>query len=693
MEDYSDMGEATPEKVSVEGKVSVEQTASVEEKRPKKYLVSQKLKTLKWPEFVALNDRTRFSSEVERQQSLRKLEMALSQLMPWNDAHFSRINVRTPYPSEFRSDADFRILEGNLCATVRVCIGSATFWCIPALQQLHSGYFSRHLPPVSRFREGTDLCAVGFRAAYDWMRLKKLLDANSQPGKLVELQHTAIQLDIGSLEVMCNRYLCSSQCREQAAFDIYMQAGKFAEVLHPQHQLMLQRIGFDFLAMVGDSSYLDLPVEDLLIILKQDTLGVNTELEVFYSVIRWMAVRPKERSRMIHRLFDCVRFTRMPLKMLRHMWRCTTSPDFEGDLSFRAVWRHDPDILQRISEAITVVGYRGVYTENEFKNACRSSCLAVEAPREWLYDEDCPYHQPRPRKVYPRMISYDEFLNYVTLRAQKARETPRELINLRAVLPLPEIEEEDDDDDLEQVNREDLDYISADMLRHPRKTNNSILPPIMESASEREEDPDDECLSPEEWNEMFEFITAQSEIGAPAPATAPTQLPASTSTDVLFDDPIFDPSDLPAPTPASFWLRDRHDSEALDERMLLGEGLSPRVVIPTNMRYSEALSHLLMPICGYNNGVEEEANHGDEDILCRRRYAADLENMCNGQPLAPEVDVGCPEDQQPEVVPFESYLLDTSVIMADILARIGEKEDAEVKEVPELAPEEKNSQS
>ncbi|KAH8323181.1 hypothetical protein KR074_008610 [Drosophila pseudoananassae] len=556
MEDYSDMGEATPEKVSVEGKVSVEQTASVEEKRPKKYLVSQKLKTLKWPEFVALNDRTRFSSEVERQQSLRKLEMALSQLMPWNDAHFSRINVRTPYPSEFRSDADFRILEGNLCATVRVCIGSATFWCIPALQQLHSGYFSRHLPPVSRFREGTDLCAVGFRAAYDWMRLKKLLDANSQPGKLVELQHTAIQLDIGSLEVMCNRYLCSSQCREQAAFDIYMQAGKFAEVLHPQHQLMLQRIGFDFLAMVGDSSYLDLPVEDLLIILKQDTLGVNTELEVFYSVIRWMAVRPKERSRMIHRLFDCVRFTRMPLKMLHRMWRCSTSPDLEGDLSFRAVWRHDQQVLQRISDAISVVGFRCVYTDNEFKNACRSSSLAMDTPREWLYDEDCPYHQPRPRAVYPRVIRYDEFINYVTLRAQKARENPRELINLRAILPLSETEEQDDDDDLEQVNREDLDYISADMLRlqkNPRETNNPVV----------------SLVSP----------------------------PASTSTEALFGDPIFDSSDLPAPTPASYLLRNRHNHnedmsnrEALDERMLL-EGLASRIGThmpsPTNMVYSQ----------------------------------------------------------------------------------------------------------
>ncbi|XP_070134883.1 uncharacterized protein [Drosophila bipectinata] len=689
----------------------------------------------KWHELVALNDRKTFSSEVERQERRHKLEMALSHMMPWNDCDFSRINVRSPHPLECRSADDWsRILEGNLGATVRVCIGRATFWCIPALLQLHSGYFARHPRSVSRFREGTDLTAVGFRAAYDWMRQKEPLDANSQPGKLVELLHTAIQLDISSLEVICNRYLCSSQCREQIAFDIYMRARTY-EVLRPQCQLMLQRIGFHFLAMVGDSQYLDLPVEDLVTILQQDNLGVNTEMEVLYSIIRWMAARPIKRRGLLSRLFECIRFTRLPNKLLRRMWHGLMFPDLSNNLNFLTILKDDLEVEERISQAITVVGLRAIYTDHhEFKKMCRDFSLAVDAPREWLYDEDCPYHRPRPRAPYSH-VSFSAFFKYVTLRAEKAKEAPRELINLRATLPSSETEKQDGDVDLEQDNYDDLDYISGEMLRlqqDPQETSNPIIPPIMESATEREEDPDDEQpvpLSPEEWNDQVEFeelesVPAQSKIEesresgqcllvhpepvqteasalaqSPAPATVPTQAvslvssPASTSTAVLCGAPMLVSVLLPAPATVSFLLRNRRNHN----EDMLGEGLTSRIGIhipsPTNMVYSPTRSRWLMAIRDCLIGDEVEANREDEDITCRSRYAADLENMCNGQPLAPEVEDGYPEDKKIEVVPFESYLLTTSEIIAQMLARVGEKDDAEVKEAPELAPEENNSKS
>ncbi|EDV34743.2 uncharacterized protein Dana_GF21477, isoform C [Drosophila ananassae] len=766
------------EEAAVEVNVSVEQRISVVQQ------ISVELEGVKWHEVMAMNDLHPFSTEVERQQRRREVERTLSHLMPWNDARFSRINVRAARPFDCRSAGDWcRMLDGNLGATARVCIGTATFWCIPALLQLHSGYFSRHLRPVSRFREGADLCAVGFRAAYDWMRLQEPLDANSPPSKLVELLHTAIQLDMGSLEAMCNRYMCTSRFREQAAFEIYIRARPYP-ALHPQRQMMLQRIGFHFLAMVGGTHYLELPMEDLVTILLQDNLGVNTEVEVLYSVFRWMSARPAERGLMMRRLLECVRFTRLPMSMLCQMWRGFVATALFGDLNLLATFRGDLMIQRRISDAITVVNLRRIYQDrNEFTAACRSKGLAVEAPREWLYDENCPYHQARPRAPYSHVFGIDEFLDYAGLRAQRAQETPRELINLRATLPTSETEEQDDDDDLEQGNRNDLDYVSGELLRlrqNPQESLDRIFPPKMESASEREEEQDDEqpvSLTPEEWDELeelaefeeLESLIAQSEmneshaarhysLGIPLPEQALIPIPTSTAS--LVQSPATSASSsggalFPTPAPASILFsavvpqlahlnlrqafrdsddngtelseeemdlnndldRNNHDNHNggnanndEESNMLLGLELATRIGLhipafrPMNLHYprsharwleagnliqsAERFSEDYGDVDGEEAEEEEEdeadpeANGEDEEYACPSCYAADLERMCNGQPLAPEVDVGKPEEQQEQVVPLESYLLETEEIIAQLLAKIGEKEEADADGVP-----------
>ncbi|KAH8420459.1 hypothetical protein KR009_010610 [Drosophila setifemur] len=456
--------------------------------------IGQEVLQFKWHEMVSINDNQSFSSESERQQRRRHMEWALRRLMPWNDARFSRLNVRARRPFECRNAEDWvRMLSGNLGATARVCIGTATFWCNPVLLQLHSNYFLRELRVVSRFREGADLCAVGFRAAYDWMRLKEPLHAESPPEKVVELLHTALQLEMSSLEAMCNRYLCSSRFRERDAFDVYWRARSFV-MLQPQRQLMLQRIGFHFLAMVGTYKYLEMPLEDVIAVLHQDSLGVNSEVEVLYSAFRWMSSRPRERAPKIRRLMECVRFTRLPLVTLRQMWRGVRRGrcpwNFEegrardprssdrGDY-LMAAFRRDLEIQRRLSDAILVVYLRRFYTERrEFMAACRTKGLAVEAPREWLYDEECAYHTRYPKFPYAHNISGNDFMNYTAERARRAREEPR----VRSILPVVEKKEEE-----EQAPNEDQEKDKEREIEKEKEKEEIEVREQEPSTSERQE--------------------------------------------------------------------------------------------------------------------------------------------------------------------------------------------------------------
>uniref|UniRef100_A0A6P4EPH5 Uncharacterized protein LOC108045306 n=1 Tax=Drosophila rhopaloa TaxID=1041015 RepID=A0A6P4EPH5_DRORH len=412
------------------------------------------LRKIKWHEVIEICERRSYSSEAERQHRLTQVEWALNRLMPWNDAVFSRINVPSARPSGCKNIDDYRsIREGNLGATLQVRIGMATFWCIPSLLQLSCKYFARQIESVYTFREGVDLTAVGFRAAYDWMRIQKPLD-DLNPEQMVELLHTAQQLNMESLENLCCRHVCTTRCSEKFAFEVYLKALKYPK-LEAHRKIMLQRVGVHFLAIVGGSEYLEMPIEDMITMLEQDTLGVNSEVEVLFGIVRWLIARPNERCKQMPELMDCVRVTLLPVTMLRRMWSSSLMRNDPSDRIdvLMAAFRNNTKFQERLNNAITVVQMREIYSHRrEFVESCRSKNLAVESPREWIYDEECPYHLPQPKGPYCHSITAPNFLYYVSQRAQKAREPPKPTpLSCRGSRPVAQLETiEEVSEDVEQ---------------------------------------------------------------------------------------------------------------------------------------------------------------------------------------------------------------------------------------------------
>ncbi|XP_017064527.1 uncharacterized protein LOC108103526 [Drosophila eugracilis] len=451
-----------------------------------------------WQEVVNQVNCPLLSTDMDIPERRRQLQRALNHMTPWNNRSVPLSNPRNAQTNEhslqrrrsqirraiyfMRQEIDPETENNNRnnvhlspCrtlnpyrSTVRVCIGTETFWCIPSLLQLHSKFFKQHFRRVNRFREGADLTAMGFRIAYDWMKSQEALDKQMKPDLIMLLIHTAMQLEMELLEMLCYQLLCSSHFHEKIAFDVYLAALKYPK-LEGLRKLMLQRIGVHFLAIVGGQEFLQMPLEDVMSMLQQNNLGVNSELEVLLSVIKWLAHRPADIPKAMPQIIDCVRFTLLPLSVLHKLWLGIVVINYPLDRNeaLGNAFRNDIKLQERISNAIAVSQLRLLYqTRQEFVECCRSKDIAVEGPREWLYDEHCTYHLAEPKAPYNHLISGPAILLYASQRAEGLIEPlPR-----RSILPtsndlqtIPEVPEEESESDSEiESDGELTTYSSSD---------------------------------------------------------------------------------------------------------------------------------------------------------------------------------------------------------------------------------------
>ncbi|XP_034654503.1 uncharacterized protein LOC117892393 [Drosophila subobscura] len=369
----------------------------------------------------------------ERNRRRQQLRETLADAMPWSDAHFLTTNVHSEEPNECNSDADWQqMLQLNLGATVRVTVGPATFWCIGALLRRHSSYFRRQ--PMLETYSLPELTPLGFRAAYDWMRLQQPLDSSSQiakhnePERIVDLLYTAQHLNMFELEMLCHRRLGSNDFQERRALQVYSRAQKYASsAMGNLCQSMLQHVGKYFLTLVGSLEYARMPLEDVCVLLQQDNIGVNTELEVLYAALRWMCIFPQQRISALPRLMECVRFTRMPRGRIMEIWFCLLRPRrrlphglhlLSDPIIFRAV-AYCPGLFERAERAFDVTNQ---WPQLENRLMPSSLDLRLENVREWLYDECCPYHIQTPNSHNRMNASSKDFINYAISLAHKDRE-------------------------------------------------------------------------------------------------------------------------------------------------------------------------------------------------------------------------------------------------------------------------------
>ncbi|XP_041450416.1 uncharacterized protein LOC111075947 [Drosophila obscura] len=382
---------------------------------------------------------TRLDERHKRRQQLRE---TLAEQMPWSDAHFLAINVRSVQAVACSCDEDWqRMLRGNLGATVRVSVGPATFWCIGALLTRHSSFFRRQ-QSLAEECSLPQLTPVGFRAAYTWMRLQEPLESSSvhgehgEPEQIVDMLHSAQHLEMCDLEMLCQRYLCSEHFREGRALQVYLRARLYGKAaMGNLCQSMLQRVGKYYLTMVASQEYAELPLEDVCLLLEQDNIGVNTELEIFYGALRWLCIDPEERIAALPRLMECVRFTWMPRTKLLEVWFCLLTAR-QGIALERVHMSVDPIIVcavaycpglwERVNKAVSVANLRLQFDNRPLPSALmRAFNLHLDPVREWYYDECCPYHMLDPQPPQQIDVAPKDFLSFAISLAHKEQELLR----------------------------------------------------------------------------------------------------------------------------------------------------------------------------------------------------------------------------------------------------------------------------
>ncbi|XP_070074846.1 uncharacterized protein [Drosophila takahashii] len=686
------------------------------------------LERIVWHEVVDRIESRAFSDgNVEDvQERRRQVECALNRLMPWNDADFSRINVRDSQPFECNNRAEYAsMMAQNVGATTRVCIGAATFWCNPSLLSFHSDYFERHVRRANHFREGADLTAVGFRAAYDWMRLQEPLKDDMEAERVVALLHTAMQLEMPSLQAECYRLLCGAHFREEVAFEVYLMTLKYPQ-LEALRKVMLQRIGAFFLAVVGSTQFLQMPLEDVMTMMQQSSLGVNSEVEVMLAIIRWLTDRPEEISKLLPQLIDCVRFTLMPLPILQKLWArsLAISQAAASNDALMAAFRDDIRMRERICEAMNVAGLRlTIRNRREFLDFCRCRDYAVDAPREWIYDVACGYHLPHPRSPYRNIIRGPAILVYASQRARRARDLQARssrssrLLPASSILqPIMEVPEEDEVETEEDESTEDFmsDYQSFSYTESSEDTEPECT---FSAASEETFDEGELLLTDDERDEEARRLADEEEFNllvAQANAIVAQRLPYAERNRIVSEAefrstveqadaivaqrlPGFVPMfGRPNPNPDPDHEPDPYTSSECDSDFSFGSdeilirrrrriGLprnshqrvrfrpvnssdfeSPRQVIPKN-RAGNAWGS------DWRDRDQGNSYLKELQILCKERNLVLPEEEEDEQPVEPEVTP--PEFR---IRPFESYVHETDRVIYEMLKELDEKE----KEVP-----------
>ncbi|XP_030379627.1 uncharacterized protein LOC115627881 [Scaptodrosophila lebanonensis] len=187
---------------------------------------------------------------------------------------------------------------------------------------------------------------------------------------------------------------------EDTAFKVYLEART-----HPQakilRELMLTRISRVFLCIVSSTSFLEFSEHELVHVLKNCYLSVNSEIEIFLSVVLWLEHNWYERKSQVEHVLSGVRFSLMPTWYLSTLDRTNRCSHFARVTNMKCV----QNLLdQGLADAMAL---RGNMSHFSFTKK-----VEKPMPRDWIADPECGHHHKVhcERFVYP---TYEVFKQYL----------------------------------------------------------------------------------------------------------------------------------------------------------------------------------------------------------------------------------------------------------------------------------------
>ncbi|XP_016947308.1 actin-binding protein IPP [Drosophila biarmipes] len=341
----------------------------------------------------------KMSSEKSLSLELEPLNVAFS-ILPKPSPSSDNLNCRQP-PKEPLDGQLLRILHDPESCSFKVYVGKYKFRCHLHVLQAHSKYF-RDYEDVGTLRAHlpTDMVTpTAFHVIYNWM-----LDITKRPKggySLVEIYSAATFLKIDELLEFTFTCFNESSVSGSLAFGLFLEAQKF-EIRMFQF-LMLSRIEEFFLPLVASKEFVQLDFYWVRELLSTHNVGVNSEIEIFMTAVRWLSYDWSARKDLMEQMMDCVRFCLLPPLFLRFL------QGEQKTLVLDSICQ-SPKIREKVNKAF-------VYTSSELCELTQrifSLVKEFEPPeqRKWIFDKRCSYHR-KPGGNQGQFFTYQQFLNYL----------------------------------------------------------------------------------------------------------------------------------------------------------------------------------------------------------------------------------------------------------------------------------------
>ncbi|KRF97843.1 uncharacterized protein Dwil_GK27293 [Drosophila willistoni] len=189
--------------------------------------------------------------------------------------------------------------------------------------------------------------------------------------------------------------------------------------------MMLARICKFFLTLVASREFLELDGDIVCQLLAMHNVGVNNEIEIFMSALRWLAHSWPERQPHMVKLMHCVRFGLLPPLFLRFLQN-------EQQTKVLQCISQNAEVQEMINKAF-------VYASTELFGCDLKKRLSFRLPdcdlpeqRKWIYDKECSYHH-ESNFMHRQFFTYAEFLKYLKSLQEKGPNYWQQLPVLRDI--------------------------------------------------------------------------------------------------------------------------------------------------------------------------------------------------------------------------------------------------------------------
>uniref|UniRef100_A0A1A9WFC5 BTB domain-containing protein n=1 Tax=Glossina brevipalpis TaxID=37001 RepID=A0A1A9WFC5_9MUSC len=297
------------------------------------------------------------------------------------------------------------MIDNHVNTNVQILAGGFTFNCHMIVLQCYSDFFMGCSNEILIQLPDKKITPRAFMMIYNWMLTE---DPLVQREGMLELFIAANFLGIKELINQC--WLCMDddvRFRDDAAFLLYLEARTYQ--IETLDQLMLMRICKFFLTLVASKEFLLMSAKEVCTLLSSSTIGVNSEIEIFMSVVRWLSHNWKKRKCHILDLVKCIRFGLMPAWFLVTISKNPENPEIAHIVNH-------PEVNKMIHDGITYITIEFSYGKKdedflEFLERCQ---LLTPIKRQWIFDKECNYHH-RLDCPSKENVTYKSFLKYLEM--------------------------------------------------------------------------------------------------------------------------------------------------------------------------------------------------------------------------------------------------------------------------------------